>query len=324
MSTIAPQHLHAQIPPQIDRITAPARRRRRSFVPLVAASALVLTAMAGTASAHAAVTAGNSPAIVNTGKIYFGVDGTRSQASVGLNVARHLYGQLADSVPDARMVTMGINGYKYAAIATAGPGSPIYANIVRWADTIGARNTLTFFGFVKEPEQSDMASFGSVAQYLAAYRHVVDIFRSQNLTNVRFVWQMTAFSFESDTASRYYPGDAYVDDVGEDPYNWGGCGPGGPWRDLSVAANPALSFAAAHNKLTILAEFASQSGPKRAAWLAAAQQWFIANDTHIQGAFYFDRPPTTPEGHACVWSLTSAADVAAFRAIVNDTAHFTG
>ena len=320
MSTIAPQHCYARI----QRTTVPKTARlRRSFVSFVAGSALVLTALAGTASAQPATSGGNHTEIVNTGKIYFGVDGTRSQAAEGVNVARHLYGQLSDGVPNARMVTMGIKGYKYAAIAAAGPGSPIYTNIVRWADTIGARGTLTFFGFVKEPEQSDMASFGSVAQYIAAYQHVVDIFRSRNLTNVRYVWQMTAFSFESSEASRYYPGDAYVDDVGEDPYNWGGCGPGGPWRDLSVAAEPALSFAAAHNKLTILAEFASQSGPQRAAWLAAAQKWLIANNAHIQSAFYFDRPPTTPEGHACVWSLTSSADVAAFRAIANDTAYFS-
>ena len=324
MSTNVPQHSYAPIH---RKFTTTPTRRRRAIVALVAGLTVALTAIAGTASAHPVATVRSHSEIVNTGKIYFGVDGTRSQAATGLAVARHIYGQLGDSVPNARMVTMGINGYSYAAIAAAGPGSPIYANIVRWADTIGARGTLTFFGFVKEPEQSDMAGFGSVSQYLAAYRHVVDIFRSQNLTNVRYVWQMTAFSFTtsgSHAAIRYYPGDNYVDDVGEDPYNWGGCGPGGPWRDLSVAADPALGFAAAHNKLTVLAEFASQSGPQRAAWLASAQKWMVSNSSHLQAAFYFDRPPTTPEGHACVWSLTSTADVAAFRAIANDTNYFTG
>jgi Glycosyl hydrolase family 26 len=221
---------------------------------------------------------------------------------------------------------MGINGYTYASVAAASPGSAIYANIVRWADTIGSRSNLTFFGFMKEPEASDDAHFGSVSDYLAAYRHVVDIFRSQSLTNVHYVWQMTAYSFVStgaNAAIHYYPGDSYVDVVAEDPYNWGGCGPGGPWRNLSIAANPALSFAEAHGKLAMLGEFASQTGPLRASWLASAQQWLIANRGEIQAAFYFDRPPTTALGHACVWSLTSSADIAAFRAIVNDTTYFT-
>ena len=278
------------------------------------------------ASAQPIARADHVSEVTNAGKIYFGVDGTQSQAASGLNVARHLYGQLSSDVPNARMVTMGISGYTYATVAAARPGSAVYTDIVRWADTIRARGTLTFFGFVKEPEQSDMASFGSVGQYLASYRHVVDVFRSQHVTNVRYVWQMTAYSFAATgtkAASRYYPGDTYVDDVAEDPYNWGGCGPGGPWRDLSRAANAGLSFAAAHNKLTILAEFASQSGSRRASWLASAQHWLIENRSHVQAAFYFDRPPTTPEGRSCAWTLTSPADIAAFRAIVNDRSHFT-
>ena len=330
MTTIAPKHRHAQnvlIPARRAAGSTPPGRRRNFVVASIAGFALALTATGGNASAHPdARSAHHATAVVNTGRIYFGVDGTQSQAAASLNVARHLYGQLSSSVPDARMVTMGINGLSYASVAAAGPGSPIYDSVVRWADTIGARGSLTFFGFVKEPEASDDAHFGTANEYIAAYQHVVDIFRSQDLTNVRYVWQMTAHSFMSTTATaaiNYYPGDSYVDVVAEDPYNWGGCGPGGPWRDLNTAANPALSFAEAHGKLAMLGEFASQTGPQRASWLASAQQWLVANRGEIQAAFYFDRPPTTSLGHACVWSLTSTADIAAFRAIVDDTTYFT-
>ena len=56
------------------------------------------------------------------------------------------------------MVTMGINGFTYADVAASTPGSEIYTDIVRWADTIKARGSQTFFGFVHEPESSDSAT----------------------------------------------------------------------------------------------------------------------------------------------------------------------
>ena len=308
------------------RSAAPSPRRhlRQAIFASVAGLALACTATVGSAVAQPA--SANTTAAVNTSKIYFGVDGTVSQAAQGQNVARHIYGELTGSVPNSRMVTMGIDGYTYPDITAAAPGSAIYNNIVRWADTIKTRGTFTYFGFVHEPESSDSAKFGTAPQYIAAYQHVVDIMRAENVPNVSYVWQLTAYGFVrkgAGNAINYYPGDNYVDIVAADAYNWGGCGPGTPWRDLSVVANPVLAFAEAHSKLTMLAEFGSQSGSQRAAWLESAHQYFIQNRSELVAAFYFDRPPTTPSGASCNWQLTSDADIAAFRAISNDTTYFT-
>jgi Glycosyl hydrolase family 26 len=303
---------------------APARPLRKALFASVLGLAMACTATVGNAAAHSAALA--TPAAVNTGKIYFGVDGTVSQAAQGQNIARHVYGQLTASVPNARMVTMGIDGLTYADVAAAEPGSATYANIVRWADTIKARGTHTFFGFVHEPESNDQAHFGTATQYISAYRHVVDVMRAQNVPNVSYVWQLTAYGFvrkDSRNVINYYPGDTYVDYVAADAYNWGGCGGGTPWRDLSAVAKPVLAFAEAHGKLAMLAEFGSQSGPQRASWLASAHQYFVENRSELVAAFYFDRPPTTPDGASCNWSLTSTADIAAFRAISADTSNFT-
>ena len=297
---------------------------RKAVLASVVGLAMAATASVGSATAAAAHPA--TAAVINTNKIYFGVDGTLSQAAQGLNVARHIYGEVGTSVPNARMVTMGIDGYTYTDISSAAPGSAIYTDIVRWADTIKARGTQTFFGFSHEPESSDSAKYGTAPQYIAAYQHVVDIMRAQDVPNVSYVWQMTAYGFVrkgAGNAINYYPGDNYVDYVAADAYNWGGCVARSSWRDLSVVANPVLAFAEAHNKLAMLAEFGSQAGPLRAAWLASAEQYFIANQSELVAAFYFDRPPTTPNGAACNWSLTSTTDIAAFAAIANDTTTFT-
>ena len=323
MSANEPRHLYGPIHRAAEPVARP--RRRNAFVAAVAGLTIAATAIVGVASAQPSKSAKSArPNVVNTGKIYFGVDGTASKAVSGLAVARHLYGQPQRGVPNARMVTMGTGGASYSAIASAKPGSAIYNDIVRWADTIKARGSLTFFGFMHEPEAKDQAHWGNASQFIAAYQHVVTIMRTQNATNIRYAWQVTAYGFvrKSNPATNYYPGDAYVDDIAADPYNWGGCGSGSPWRPLGPIVAPVIAFARAHSKLAILGEFASQSGSQRAAWLRDAQSYFIQNRGTLQAAFYFDRAPTS-SGTGCNWSLTNTADVAAFRAIVHDTPYFT-
>ncbi len=60
------------------------------------------------------------------------------------------------------------------------------------------------------------------AAYVAAWRHVHDIFAAANASNVLWVWCPTATSVPDagwNSWRRYYPGDAYVDWVCVDTYN---------------------------------------------------------------------------------------------------------
>jgi hypothetical protein len=56
------------------------------------------------------------------------------------------------------------------------------------------------------------------ASYVAAWRHVVDLFRQEGVRNVRWVWAPNALSWTTDgwldTVQPYWPGDSYVDDIG--------------------------------------------------------------------------------------------------------------
>jgi beta-mannanase len=63
--------------------------------------------------------------------------------------------------------------------------------------------------------------------FIAAWRHVVDLFRADGATNVTWVWCPNITSppgSASDTAQdklpHWYPGDSYVDWTGFDAYNW--------------------------------------------------------------------------------------------------------
>jgi Glycosyl hydrolase family 26 len=66
------------------------------------------------------------------------------------------------------------------------------------------------------------SSAGTPAQFIQAWRHIVTIFRQQGATNVRWVWAPNTDCNGRCPFTAYYPGDAWVDDVGLDGYNFAG------------------------------------------------------------------------------------------------------
>jgi hypothetical protein len=55
--------------------------------------------------------------------------------------------------------------------------------------------------------------------YVAAYRHVHDVFTSTGASNVEFVWCANNYPFDVNVVQQYYPGQAYVDWLCMDGYN---------------------------------------------------------------------------------------------------------
>src|SRR5205807_10086107 len=66
-------------------------------------------------------------------------------------------------------------------------------------------------------------------QYVSAWKHVVDIFRSEGATKVNFVWCIATNRVQPDPTT-FYPGDAYVSWIALDGYN-----KGHPWRSFTTA-----------------------------------------------------------------------------------------
>jgi|tagenome__1003787_1003787.scaffolds.fasta_scaffold20868031_1 hypothetical protein len=244
--------------------------------------------------------------------------------ALGAPMAYHAYAKITAGVPNAKMVNM-VPTTSWRTVANAKAGSSTYANIVRWAKTIKGRSGKVLFAFHHEPEASTHTGLGSAADYIAAYRRVVTIFRQQGVSNVEYTWQMTSWAFATKSsdrryAAKWYPGDAYVNNVGSDPYNWYNCGPGsGKWQELKAVADPSLRFAKAHGKKLVLAEYASQANSRRAQWLKNARSYFIANRATIRGVFYFQFRARV----GCSWKLTSSADLSAMRTMAKDTTNFS-
>jgi beta-mannanase len=154
---------------------------------------------------------------------------------------------------------------------------------------------------------------------------VVDIFRARGVQNVLYTWQMTAWSFRAPStdrrhATKWYPGNAYVDVVGADAYNWYTCGAGtGKWREFSTLADPVLAFARARYKQAAFPEFGSISHPNRATWLAGVHRYVVANKASIQALFYFHRPSTVAAYADCRWPLSTAAEFKAYGDMARDS-----
>jgi hypothetical protein len=258
--------------------------------------------------------------------IYWGAAGDVSTLSskTGDALATHAYASFGGKVPTARMITVNAPG-TWASVAAVKPGSALYTDIVRWADTIKARGGNILLAYQHEPEVSAKTNLGGPEDFKAAYRKVISIFRQRGVTNVTYTWQMTAWAFRAPStdrqyAAKWYPGDAYVDVVGADAYNWNTCGPSlGRWVELSTLTSPVVSFAKAHGKKAALPEFASNNSGNRAAWLDNAHTYLKANDPMIVAAFYFNRGPTNPANMDCDWALHTSAEYAAYDRIASDT-----
>ena len=264
----------------------------------------------------------SSPTASAATPVTVGVVGDASALSSATGVAMpiHAYGQMSGSVPSGAMISMH-SGVSWRTVSSAAPGSAVYNDIVRWATTLKARGGTQIVGFHHEPEASGNTALGTSSEYVAAYRKVVSIFRGAGAANVQFAWQMTGYAFnvasgDARAAAKWYPGDDVVTYVASDPYNFFTCGPGrNVWRELSDVAGGSLTFATAHGKRLILAEFASQvdgsNAARRAAWLSAATSWMVANRASIAAVYYFN----TAHRSTCQFPLKTSTEFGLYASL---------
>ena len=82
-----------------------------------------------------------------------------------------------------------------------------------------------------------MPAAGTAADYVAAYRHIHDQFAADGVTNVIWVWTVTGYGAHDSEFPSLYPGDAYVDWIGYDPYNFASCH-NEAWKSFNDTIDP--------------------------------------------------------------------------------------
>lgn len=212
-------------------------------------------------------------------------------------------------------------------IAAAVPGDPVYQRMVDWANGIAGFGAHVYVSFDHEPELPRNAIRGTPADFVAAWRNLVDVFRSHGATDVTWIWNVTAYSFRDVNghwyAAAYYPGDDYVDAIGAEDYNWEGCRPGipQPYRPFGNPINGLRLFGLLHpdKPLTIMeygAAYSSAFEGSQAQWLTQMHQTLEQPAWHqIAMVSYFD-PNDRPT--VCDWRLTGSSAVQAFADMAND------
>ena len=154
-------------------------------------------------------------------------------------------------------------------------------------------------------------------EYVAAWRHVVDIFREEGANNVRWVWSPNITFDRATPFADLYPGDQYVDWVGLDGYNEGTGKSYTNWTQFVDLFGPSYdTLSSLTARPIMIAETAStESGGDKAAW--------------IRRGLLQDLPERFPRVRALIWFHermhpeldwridSSAAALQAFREIAN-------
>jgi hypothetical protein len=186
-------------------------------------------------------------------------------------------------------------------------GKPLF---IRWAAEMNG----DWFAWGGPQNNNDTSGF------ISAWRRIHDIFAAQGVNNVAWVWAPNADSKPGgiDPTSwnnwrKYYPGDAYVDWVGIDGYNWGSSQSWSSWTSLASLIAPVYADYAARKPIMVAETASAEQGGDKSAWLDAARDVLKTRFQHVAALVYFDQDKETN------WSVTSSpAALRSFRALARD------
>lgn len=163
----------------------------------------------------------------------------------------------------------------------------------------------------------------SPTTFKSAWRHVVDIFRAEGATNVKFVWSVAKKSCEGgcNPYIEIYPGDAYVDIMGFSGYNWG-AHPGKSWTSMYESFRRVTGkLREISHKPIMAAETGSNPlGGDKADWIRNGYRRVYAELPDIEAIVYLDAD-LRDVGHPD-WRIASPADALTAYAEIAGLARF--
>lgn len=186
-------------------------------------------------------------------------------------------------------------------------------------DTIQARakgakalGSKFFLDFAAEMNGEEAWSGNDAPLYVAAYRHIHDLFVAAGATNVIWAWCPNVTDTDNTNAHTldYYPGDDYVDWTGVDGYNWGD----GDWQSFGQVFRDIYPILAGKKKPILIGEMSSsEAGGDKAAWISAMIPTLKQDFPLIRAVVWFDVKKERD------WRISSSsATEAAFKALAAD------
>jgi hypothetical protein len=217
----------------------------------------------------------------------------------------------------SHVVTWEPNGYTLASIANGDHD----AFIRDWASGAAAWGGRIYLRPMHEMN-GDWYDWGrgvngnTPSDFIRAWRHMHDIFVQQGATNVKWVWSPNVTYGSQYPLADLYPGNAYVDWLGLDGYNWG-LDPhlGHPtWQSFAdiFGATYAEVTALAPGKPLMIAETAStENGGNKAEWILTTFLHDIPRYPALRAAIWFNEA----DGVSNFRVDSSPAALAAFKQV---------
>ncbi len=129
----------------------------------------------------------------------------------------------------------------------------------------------------------------SPANYIAAWRHIHNVFAAEGVTNVAWVWCPNAYAFTTGTAQQFYPGDEYVDWICADGYNWNQGRDGAAWRTITEIYRDFHAWAATRGKPLMIGETGviERNAGEKATWLRQIPELMARDLPAVKAIMYF-------------------------------------
>ncbi|RKE19531.1 glycoside hydrolase family 26 protein [Streptomyces sp. TLI_171] len=134
--------------------------------------------------------------------------------------------------------------------------------------------------------------------YVAAWRHVHDVFKGQGVSNVIWLWCPDTQSADKPPLSRFYPGDDYVDWMGTEAYSSDDAESVGPLLDDTYDELTDLS-----DKPIFIGEAGSRPTNAKALWTQDFFSWLM-DHPRVVGFVWFQFSDT--EGGRYDWRFTTS------------------
>jgi hypothetical protein len=219
-------------------------------------------------------------------------------------------------IPFISMDAGGTHKVRWSAIADGSQDAFIDACAASLASLAGP----VFFSFQHEPDNRlDLAKkkqLGTIADYVAAWRHVHDRIVADGATNVTFVQVLMASTLRKGRGDLFYAGAGEVDYLAADGYNWYGCkGHPGPWVNPSWVFSGLAAWGAKHGKPMMIAEWGTGEDPvnpdRKAQWITGLGAWVQAHPAIKAVSIYNTaRVPSCPR-----YADSSPQSLAAFQSV---------
>jgi hypothetical protein len=199
--------------------------------------------------------------------------------------------------------------YRWADIAAGRYDASVIDPVARRLKEYGGK---VFLDFDHEMDGRMRVNDGTPAEYAQAYRHIRQRFNAIGASNVVFVWTTTGYLGNEAKIVASYPGDAYVDWIAYDPYNFYVCHDT-PWKTFDTTVDTFYDWLMNHghsDKPFMLGEYGSAPDPqnagRRADWFRGMVAGMKAHP-NIKAVMYYNSHGSCPASESSSISKDPAA-----------------